>query len=154
MNFDMLHDQTNSSPPLRVVCAGVREGARVLPQLAPIPAFPRKRGKVSGGHISIIHRNLCVTLPGSIGGGSYKAIPPAIMDVIAGQVQSVCADPSSLLPHIRTGRLCAIGVSTAKRVAAMPDIPTIAEAGVPGFEVASMSGFVLPAHAARHRFAA
>ncbi len=80
---------------------------------------------------------------------SYKAIQQAIADTIAGQVQIVCDNAPSILPHVRTGRLRAIGVMTPKRSPMLPDIPTIAEGGVPGFGVVPSGGYVLPARTPR-----
>jgi len=53
------------------------------------------------------------------------------------------------LPHIRAGRLRAIGVTTLRRLPAMPDIPTVAESGLPGYEIQPSSGYILPAGAPR-----
>jgi tripartite-type tricarboxylate transporter receptor subunit TctC len=79
----------------------------------------------------------------------YKAISQAISDVIVGQIHMVCDDPPSILPHIRDGRLRAIGVTTSRRLPAMPDIPTVAESGLPGYEMQPSSGYILPAGAPR-----
>jgi tripartite-type tricarboxylate transporter receptor subunit TctC len=79
---------------------------------------------------------------------SYKGIPQAIIDVIGGQVHMACDDPPAILPHIRAGRLRAIGVTTLKRLPALPDIPAIAET-LPEFEMQPSSGYVLPARAPR-----
>ena len=76
---------------------------------------------------------------------SYKGIQQGIADAIAGQIHMVCDTPSSILPHIRAGRLRAIGVTTPRRLPAMPDIPTVAESGLPGYEVQPSSGYLLPA---------
>jgi len=80
---------------------------------------------------------------------SYKAIQQAITDTIAGQIQIVIDNAPSILPHVQAGRLRALGVLTANRSPALPDIPTIAEAGVPGFDVAPLGGYLLPAHTSR-----
>ena len=80
---------------------------------------------------------------------SYKGMQQAITDLIAGQIHLVFDDPPSALPHIRAGRLRAIGVTTLNRLPAAPDIPTIAEAGVPGYEMTPSSGYVLPARTPR-----
>ena len=80
---------------------------------------------------------------------SYKAIQQAITDTIAGQIQIVFDNAPSILPHVRAGRLRALGVLTPNRSPVLPDIPTIAEAGVPGFEVAPLGGYLLPAHTPR-----
>jgi tripartite-type tricarboxylate transporter receptor subunit TctC len=81
---------------------------------------------------------------------SYKGIQQATTDAIAGQVHIVCDNTPSILPHVRAGRLRAIGVTTLKRSPVAPDIPTIAEAGVPGYEMAPSSGYVLPARTPRN----
>jgi tripartite-type tricarboxylate transporter receptor subunit TctC len=65
--------------------------------------------------------------------------------VIAGQVQMNLGSLVQMIPHVRSGKLKALGVSSAKRVAALPDVPTIAEAGVPGFEVSNWWGILAPA---------
>ena len=80
---------------------------------------------------------------------SYKAIQQAITDTIAGQIHIVCDNAPSVLPHVRAERLRAIGVMTPKRYPLLADIPTIAEAGVPGFEVVPSGGYVLPARTPR-----
>jgi tripartite-type tricarboxylate transporter receptor subunit TctC len=67
----------------------------------------------------------------------YKATPPALNDLLAGTIQVLFGDTTSLLPLIRQGTVRALAVSTAQRTEAAPDIPTVAEAGVPGFEAAS-----------------
>ncbi len=56
-----------------------------------------------------------------------------------------CENAPSILPHIRAARLRALGITASKRLAIMPDIPTIAESGIPGYEVAPSSGYMMPA---------
>ncbi len=75
----------------------------------------------------------------------YKGAQPALTDVIAGQVQLMFATSASALPYIKAGRLRALAVTTARRSAAMPELPTISEAGVAGFEAISWHGVVVPA---------
>ena len=75
----------------------------------------------------------------------YKGGGPALTDVMAGQVQMNLGSLVQMIPHVRSGKLKALGVSSAKRVAALPDVPTIAEAGVPGFEVSNWWGILAPA---------
>jgi tripartite-type tricarboxylate transporter receptor subunit TctC len=64
----------------------------------------------------------------------YKGGAPAITDLIGGQVKVFFNTPGTLLQHVKTGRLRALGITSAQRVDYAPDIPTIAEAGLPGFE--------------------
>jgi tripartite-type tricarboxylate transporter receptor subunit TctC len=75
----------------------------------------------------------------------YKGAPPAMSDLLAGHVALTFATSPSAVPHVKAGKLRALGVSTAKRIAALPDVPTIDEAGVPGFEASGANGLVGPA---------
>jgi len=75
----------------------------------------------------------------------YRGNAPAVADVIAGHVAMIFDGMSTSLPHVRDGRLRAIAVSTPQRAAAMPEVPTVAEAGVPGFDVGSWFGLLAPA---------
>jgi tripartite-type tricarboxylate transporter receptor subunit TctC len=75
----------------------------------------------------------------------YKGAPPAMLDLLAGQVALTFATAPSAVPYVKSGRLRALGVSTAQRIGALPAVPTIAEAGVPGFEAAGWNGLVGPA---------
>ena len=72
----------------------------------------------------------------------YKGATPAITDLIAGQVSFTIASMLSVLPYAKQGRLRLLAVTTAKRSAALPDVPTIAESGLPGFEVANWFGVI------------
>src|SRR5207244_1338356 len=75
----------------------------------------------------------------------YKGAQPALTDVIAGQAQLMFATSASAIPYIKAGRLRALAVTTAKRSASVPELPTISEAGVPGFEAITWHGVVVPA---------
>ncbi len=75
----------------------------------------------------------------------YKAIQQAITEVIGGRAHVVFDNLASMLPHVRAGRVRAIGVTSLKRSPAIPELPTISEAGVPGFEITTWSGVVTPA---------
>ena len=74
----------------------------------------------------------------------YKGTNPALTDLLTGRVHMIVATMPPVLPHIKSGKLRALGVTTAKRAAAAPDVPTIAESGVKGFEVTNWQGIVAP----------
>jgi tripartite-type tricarboxylate transporter receptor subunit TctC len=75
----------------------------------------------------------------------YKGQGMALIDVLAGQVPLMMANVISALPHVRAGRSRALGVTSLKRASVAPDIPTIAEGGVPGYEVLQWYGVLAPA---------
>ena len=75
----------------------------------------------------------------------YKGTPQAVLDVMSGQVPVMFANTLSVLPLTRGGRLRALGISGAKRSTAAPEIPTIAEAGMKGFEASTWFGIFSPA---------
>jgi tripartite-type tricarboxylate transporter receptor subunit TctC len=75
----------------------------------------------------------------------YKGSSPAVADLIGGQVLIMYDTVASCLPHIKSGKLRPLAVTTAKRSVALPDVPTIAEAALPGFEVTTWFGALAPA---------
>ncbi len=76
----------------------------------------------------------------------YKGGAPAVTDLIAGQVQMLFVSIPSVLPHVQAGKLKAVAVSSAKRSASAPDIPTVAESGYPGFEYSNWNALFAPAN--------
>jgi tripartite-type tricarboxylate transporter receptor subunit TctC len=83
----------------------------------------------------------------------YKGGAPALVDLVAGQVQLSFASTSTAVPSIQSGRVRALAVSTAKRSKILPHLPSIAEAGVPGFESHSWYGLVVAAKTPQDRIA-
>ena len=75
----------------------------------------------------------------------YKGIGPALNDLLGGQVTMMFAQMSSVLPHVKSGKLRALGVASPRRSPLMPDIPTIAEQGLPRFEAVSWYALMVPA---------
>jgi tripartite-type tricarboxylate transporter receptor subunit TctC len=78
-------------------------------------------------------------------GVNYKGGGPALIDVMGGHVSGFFSGVSSGTPHVKAGKLRALGVTTTRRSSALPDVPTIAEAGVPGYEVDAWYGLLAPA---------
>jgi tripartite-type tricarboxylate transporter receptor subunit TctC len=75
----------------------------------------------------------------------YKGGGPGMVALVGGQVQLYFATISTALPHVKSGKIRALAVSSAKRSVVAPEYPTIAEAGVPGYEHASWVGLLAPA---------
>ena len=75
----------------------------------------------------------------------YKGAAPSLVGLMSGEVQAVFSSIPAALPHVSSGRMRALGVSISKRSNALPDVPTIAEAGLPGYYAASWYGLLLPA---------
>jgi tripartite-type tricarboxylate transporter receptor subunit TctC len=74
----------------------------------------------------------------------YKGTGPALTDTIGGQTDVFFSSTATALPHVHSGKLRAIAVTTAKRIPALPDVPTVAESGVPGYDVVLWHGLIGP----------
>ena len=75
----------------------------------------------------------------------YRGTAPSVTDLIGGQVDATFTGAPAVLPHVRTGRLRALAVSSARRLPSLPDVPTVAESGYPGFDADQWYGIVAPA---------
>ena len=75
----------------------------------------------------------------------YKGSPPAVTDLLAGEVALMFSPSSTVLPHVKSGRLRALAVTTAARLPSLPELPTVAESGLKGYETITWFGFVAPA---------
>jgi tripartite-type tricarboxylate transporter receptor subunit TctC len=75
----------------------------------------------------------------------YRGAPPALIDLMSGQVQSMFGTMLAAVPHVRTGKLRAIAVTGPQRSIALPDVPTFAESGLPGYDASSWNGISVPA---------
>jgi tripartite-type tricarboxylate transporter receptor subunit TctC len=75
----------------------------------------------------------------------YKGTQQAVTDLIGGQIDILCDNMASLLPLVRSGRIRALAVTSLKRSAVFPELPTLDEAGLPGYELTGWSGFAVPA---------
>lgn len=80
---------------------------------------------------------------------AYKGGAPAIVDLLAGNINLIFATTASSIAHIKAGKIRALAVTTAKRSANVPELPTIAEAGLPGFEANNWNGVLVPAKTPR-----
>jgi tripartite-type tricarboxylate transporter receptor subunit TctC len=111
-------------------------------------ARPGQLNYASTGHGNATHLagELFKVLTGiDMVGVNYKGGGPAMVDVMGGHVSAFFSGVSSGTPHIKAAKLRALGVTTARRSTALPDVPTIAEAGVPGYEVDGWYGLLAPA---------
>lgn len=123
--------------------------AKSIPELvAQAKAKPGSLTYGSAGQGSLQH--LSGALLGALTGANflhvaYKGGGPALADVLAGQISMVFATPLESVPHIKTGRLRPLAVTSPKRSPAMPDLPSIAETGVTGYEVTNWYGVLAPA---------
>jgi len=100
-------------------------------------------GAGSGGHLAVEHFRLAsnthmVHVP-------YRGAAPALTDLIAGQIQFMFPTMLAVAPHVKTGRLRSLAVTSLKRSSVLPDLPTVAESGLPGFEATSWNGVMTPA---------
>jgi tripartite-type tricarboxylate transporter receptor subunit TctC len=75
----------------------------------------------------------------------YKGAGPALIDLIGGQVQMMCTSPLPAMPHVKSGKLRALGMTSAKRSRAAPEVPTVAEQGLPGYESSLWYAMLAPA---------
>lgn len=154
--YDMLKDyvalsQITQQPYVLVVHPSIP--ARTVPEfIAYAKANPGKLNFSSAGQGGLIH--LGVELMNLATGMKtvhipYKGTGAAYPDLIAGNVQFTLANITSSQPHVRSGKLRAIAVSGARRAKSAPDLPTIAESGIKGFDVTQWYGMFLPARTPR-----
>jgi tripartite-type tricarboxylate transporter receptor subunit TctC len=74
----------------------------------------------------------------------YKGVDQAVVATIGGESQIIIHNSAPMVPHVKAGRVRGLAVTTAKRIATLPDLPTVAEAGVPGYEIAPWGGIMAP----------
>jgi tripartite-type tricarboxylate transporter receptor subunit TctC len=123
--------------------------AKSVPEL--IALLKQKPGEISFGHAgpgSSLHltAELFQAMTGTrMNGVAYRGAPPALNDVMAGHVALMFADTGTVMAQIAAGQVRALGVTSTTRVPAAPDIPTIAEAGVPGFDAVAWTMMAVPA---------
>ncbi len=136
-----------SSPFVLVANPGI--SAKTLPELiAHAKAAPGKFSIGHGGNGTAMH--LSSQLLAQLAGVQFVEVPyrgsgPATLDALAGQVPLAMVDLVAALPHIKAGKLLALAVTGTQRQPTVPDVPTMAEAGVPGYESTGWFGLVAPA---------
>ena len=120
----------------------------VMEFVAYAKANPKKISYGSGGIGTSVHLSgeLFMRMTGiEMTHVPYRGSAPALQDVIAGRLDLIFDNITPSLPHVRSGNARGLAVTTAQRVPAAPELPTIAEAGVPGFDVSSWFAFFVPA---------
>jgi tripartite-type tricarboxylate transporter receptor subunit TctC len=151
LRFDPIADMTPviqmSSGPYLVVVHPSLPASNLRELIALAKAEPGRVFFASSGQGSINH--LATELFASMAGFKlnhvpYKGTGPALADTIGGQTNATLGSTASTLPHVRNGRLRALAVTTTKRLASEPELPTVAEAGVPGYETVLWHGLIGP----------
>ena len=152
VNYDTMRDLApvslaSENPYVYAVNAGVP--AKTLQQfIALAKSKPRGFNYASPGKGSLVH--LTAELVSASAGIEmvhipYKGMALAFPDIISGQVHVAISSALTMLPHLRGGRVHALGVTSRARMTALPDVPTIAESGFPSFEVTQWYGMMAPA---------
>jgi tripartite-type tricarboxylate transporter receptor subunit TctC len=150
--YDVIKDyapitQLASSPNIIVVHASVP--ARTMKELVALSKAKPKSinfssaGVASVGHLAGEYFN--TALGADFQHVPYKGSAQGVIDLVAGQIQMLIGGMSSVMPHIKAGRLRAIAVTGPQRSAAVPDVPTVAESISPGYEATAWYGLLAPA---------
>jgi len=152
LSFDVLKDfapiiQVSSSPGVLVVHPSV-PAKNVKELIALAKAKPGQLnygssgvggfGHISGELFTMMTKTRMTHIP-------YKSSAPSLTDLISGQIQVLFNNAISTVPHVKSGRVRALATTGASRSSALPDLPTVAEAGVPGYENSSWSAVAAPA---------
>ena len=151
LNFDPYADITPiiqiSQGPLLVVVNPALPVKNIKELIALAKAKPGEVTFASSGQGSVIH--LATELFDSMAKVKmnhipYKGTGPALTDTLAGQTNVFFSSTANAMPHVKGGKLRAVAVTTAKRIPALPDVPTVAESGVPGYDVVLWHGLIGP----------
>jgi tripartite-type tricarboxylate transporter receptor subunit TctC len=151
LSFDPLNDITPIVQLSRgpyVVAVHPSVPAKTLQELVSLARRePGKLGYASSGngsHVHVATEYFLYTADIKILHVPYKGTGPALNDTIGGNVQLIFGSVATALQHVKSGRLRPLAVTTPKRIAAAPDVPTVAESGYPGWEVTNWHGLVGP----------
>ncbi|MFN0184837.1 MAG: Bug family tripartite tricarboxylate transporter substrate binding protein [Aquabacterium sp.] len=151
-SYDLLNDLT----PITVI--GIVPNVLIVPASMPVNSVAdlialskKEKGKLSYGSTGLgtAHHLIGEQFNDMTGADllhvPYKGSAPALVDLMSGQIQVMFDTVASCLPHIQSGKLRALAVATAKRSSALPNVPTLQEAGLIGFDIASWFGLMAPA---------
>src|SRR5260221_13251593 len=150
-SFDPVGDITPliqiSQGPLVAVVRPSLPVKNVKELIALAKAKPGQLNSASSGQGSVIH--MATELFDSMAGVKmnhipYKGTGPALTDTLGGQTDIFFSSTATAMPHVQAGKLRAIAVTSAKRIAALPNVPTVAESGVPGYDVILWHGLIGP----------
>jgi tripartite-type tricarboxylate transporter receptor subunit TctC len=151
LNFDPVTDVTPiiqmSQGPLLVVVSPAVPVKTIKELIALAKSKPGEITFASSGQGSVIHlaTELFDTMAKiKMNHIPYKGTGPALTDTLAGQTNVFFSSTANAMPHVKAGKLRAVAVTTAKRIAALPDVPTVAESGVPGYDVVLWHGLIGP----------
>lgn len=148
--FDLTRDLapvTKAADSTNILCLHPAVAANSVPELIALA----KSKSLNGGSSSIgATGHLAIELFNTMAGTKIVHIPykgggPVMLDLLAGNIHLVFSNPASAISHIKAGKIKAIAVTTAKRSQLMPDLPTVAEGGLPGFEANNWIGVVVAA---------
>jgi tripartite-type tricarboxylate transporter receptor subunit TctC len=151
INFDPVADITPiiqaSQGPLLIVANPSLPVKTVKDLIALAKAKPGDLNFASPGQGSVIHmatEYFASMVKIKMNHIPYKGTGPALTDTIAGQTSLLFSSTAAALPHVKSGRLKAIAVTTAKRIPALPEVPTVNESGLKGYEVVLWHGLIGP----------
>jgi tripartite-type tricarboxylate transporter receptor subunit TctC len=156
LNYDTLKDLAAvsmivSSPSVLVVHpslpAGSMKDLLALARARPGELSFGSSGNGSPGHMTV--ELLAMTAGVRLVHVPYKGTPPILADLIGGRIVAAASSVASTMPHVTAGRLKALAVTSARRSMAQPQLPTVAESGVPGFAVDIWYGLLAPAEVPR-----
>lgn len=151
LSFDPVSDitaviQISQGPQLLV--ANPQLGVNSLPEL--IAMAKQRPGSITfassgtGSITQVAMELICLRAGVKMTHVPYKGTGPALSDTLAGYTDVFLSAPSALLPHVKDGRLRALAVTSRRRAAALPDVPTVEESGLPGFETILWHGIIGP----------
>ena len=149
MPFDPVKDFSVIAVPVtygQMLAVNAALPAKNIPELVAL-AKQKPLSYASGGNGSPSHLSFAYFLATSgveMNHIPYKGTGQSIVDVVAGQVDSIFAVTTGVYPHVKSGKLRALAVSSAKRSELAPEVPTVAESGFPGFEALNWYAFVAP----------